>query len=134
MRCGLEVATMRGKRVDFCCYDKKDNFIFVEIKVTKSDFKSKCGHNFNGNKNYYALAPNLYDEVKDLIPDNIGVYTIQPDAKSKCYELKLLKKCKTIKNSKIKQYKKVEEHKYDIITACNSWIRRNTDNLRKIDK
>lgn len=45
----------------------------VEIKITKSDFKSKHGHNFCGNCNYYAMPKELYPEVKDLIPDGVGV-------------------------------------------------------------
>lgn len=44
-----------------------------EIKVTKSDFKSKNGHNFVGNCNYYVIPKELYDDVKDLVPEDIGI-------------------------------------------------------------
>lgn len=44
-----------------------------EIKISKSDFKSKHGHNFVGNVNYYVMPKALYEEVKDQIPDDIGV-------------------------------------------------------------
>lgn len=44
-----------------------------EIKISKSDFKSKHGHNFVGNANYYVMPKPLYKEVKDQIPDDIGV-------------------------------------------------------------
>lgn len=44
-----------------------------EIKISKSDFKSKHGHNFVGNANYYVMPKALYEEVKDQIPDDIGV-------------------------------------------------------------
>ena len=135
LRYGLEVSTIDSKflkhntvywnkRVDFIAYDKKDNFIFVEIKISKSDFKSKNGHNFNGNQNYYAMPEELYDNVKNLIPDNIGVITY------KNYELKTMKKCKKIESmleisNKIKiNYNAIEKQKYNIITACNSTIRR----------
>lgn len=45
----------------------------VEIKITRSDFKSKHGHNFCGHCNYYAMPKDLYPQVQDLIPDDIGV-------------------------------------------------------------
>lgn len=44
-----------------------------EIKISKADFKSKHGHNFVGNANYYVMPKALYEEVKDQIPDDIGV-------------------------------------------------------------
>lgn len=44
-----------------------------EIKISKSDFKSKNGHNFVGNFNYYVMPKELYKDVQDLIPNNIGV-------------------------------------------------------------
>lgn len=44
-----------------------------EIKISKADFKSKHGHNFVGNANYYVMPKSLYEEVKDLIPEDIGV-------------------------------------------------------------
>lgn len=44
-----------------------------EIKVTKSDFKSKNGHNFIGNCNYYVIPSELYQDVADLVPQDIGI-------------------------------------------------------------
>lgn len=44
-----------------------------EIKVTKSDFKSKNGHNFVGNCNYYVIPNELYAAVADLVPEDIGI-------------------------------------------------------------
>lgn len=44
-----------------------------EIKVTKSDFKSKNGHNFIGNCNYYVIPKELYDDVESLVPEGIGI-------------------------------------------------------------
>ena len=44
-----------------------------EIKVTKADFKSKNGHNFVGNHNFYIVPDELYSKVADLIPAGIGV-------------------------------------------------------------
>lgn len=44
-----------------------------EIKITKSDFKSKHGHNFVGNCNYYVIPKELYPDVADLVPEEIGI-------------------------------------------------------------
>jgi hypothetical protein len=44
-----------------------------EIKITKSDFKSKHGHNFVGNLNFYVMPKALYPQVEDLVPDGVGV-------------------------------------------------------------
>lgn len=44
-----------------------------ELKVTKSDFHSDAKLSFIGNKNYYVMPEELYKQVKDEIPPNIGV-------------------------------------------------------------
>lgn len=44
-----------------------------EIKISKSDFKSKHGHNFIGNQNYYVVPNELFSEIKDLVPEDIGI-------------------------------------------------------------
>lgn len=44
-----------------------------EIKITKSDFKSKNGHNFVGNLNYYVIPAELYEAIKDDVPEGIGI-------------------------------------------------------------
>lgn len=44
-----------------------------EIKISKSDFKSKNGHNFVGNFNYYVIPKELYSDIKDIVPDGIGI-------------------------------------------------------------
>ncbi len=49
-----------------------------EMKITKSDFKSKHGHNFVGNHNYYVMPKDLYEKVQDLIEDDIGVILYYP--------------------------------------------------------
>ena len=48
-----------------------------EIKVTKADFHSACHNSFVGNLNYYVLPPDLYEEVKEEIPDHVGVYVVR---------------------------------------------------------
>ncbi len=44
-----------------------------EIKITKSDFKSKNGHNFIGNMNYYVVPEEIYKEIEPLVPEDIGI-------------------------------------------------------------
>ena len=44
-----------------------------EIKVTKCDFKSKNGHNFVGNCNYYVIPKEIYEDVEPLVPEGIGI-------------------------------------------------------------
>lgn len=62
-----------GGRVDCISIDTRSCIRAFEIKVTKSDFHSKHGHNFVGNLNYYVMPLKLYKEVKNEIPDDIGV-------------------------------------------------------------
>lgn len=59
---------------DFMSYEQdKDIFRCYEIKVSKQDFYSKCKKTFVGNYNYYAMPKELYEEVKQDIPDYVGV-------------------------------------------------------------
>ena len=61
------------KRVDYVTMDYKDIIRCYEVKVTKSDFKSKNGHNFVGHYNYYVIPEELYENVRGLVGTNIGV-------------------------------------------------------------
>lgn len=50
-----------------------------EVKITKSDFKSKNGHNIDdqrrpiGNENYYCMPKELTPQVEKLIPEHCGI-------------------------------------------------------------
>ena len=55
-------------------YDTKGIFRYYEIKVSKADFHSPAAKSFVGHYNYYVLTRELYDQVKEEIPDWIGVY------------------------------------------------------------
>lgn len=61
-------------RVDYMTMDFKDIFRCYEIKISKSDFHSEHGHNFVGNYNYYVMPKELFEEVKEEISKEIGVY------------------------------------------------------------
>ena len=63
-----------NERVDFLTLDAHGTWRFYEIKVSKSDFYSKAHNTFYGHYNYYVMPSELYLQVKDDIPDHIGVY------------------------------------------------------------
>lgn len=62
------------ERVDYITYDTKGIWRCYEIKVSKSDFHSKAKKTFVGHYNYFVLTRELYDEVKEEIPNHIGAY------------------------------------------------------------
>lgn len=49
-----------------------------EVKISYSDFKSENGHNFCGNKNYYAVPDYLYDKIKSEVEDDVGIIVYYP--------------------------------------------------------
>lgn len=49
-----------------------------EIKISLSDFKSKNGHNFCGNYNYYVVPIDICNEVRPLVPNDIGIIAYFP--------------------------------------------------------
>lgn len=62
------------ERVDYITYDTKGIWRCFEIKVSKADFHSKAKKTFIGHYNYYVMPSKLYEQVKDEIPNHIGVY------------------------------------------------------------
>lgn len=62
------------ERVDYMTYDTKGIFRCYEIKVSKADFHSGAAKSFVGHYNYYVLTRELYNQVREEIPDWIGVY------------------------------------------------------------
>lgn len=53
-----------------------------EVKISYSDFKSKNGHNFHGNENYYCVPKELAPKIINEIPDDIGILTYYEGKKS----------------------------------------------------
>lgn len=80
--------------VDYLTYTEKDNiWKCYEIKISKSDFYSKAKHTFVGQYNYFVMPKELYEEVKNDIPNEIGVFI--PDGRiSELYSIKKAKKKK----------------------------------------
>lgn len=63
-----------NERVDYMTCDTKGVFRCYEIKSSKSDFYSEAKKSFVGHYNYYVLTKDLYEQVKDDVPNEIGVY------------------------------------------------------------
>lgn len=62
------------ERIDYLTYDTKGVWRCYEIKVSLSDFRSSAKKSFVGHYNYFVLTKELYEKVKDEIPNHIGVY------------------------------------------------------------
>ena len=84
----FDYATNHSVRVDYMKFKplnntvggiEKGDFYCFEVKSSVDDFKSKNGHNFIGDFNYYVMPFSVYDEVKGLIPYNVGVLTEETD-------------------------------------------------------
>lgn len=81
----FDYASVHPVRVDYMKFKpvnntvsgiEKGDFYCYEIKSSVADFKSKNGHNFIGDYNYYVMTAETYSQVKELVPYDIGVFTI----------------------------------------------------------
>ena len=70
------------ERLDFLTYETTGIYRAYEIKRNKSDFYSGCAWSWIGNYNYFIMPHELYNEVKDDIPDGIGVWVIRERSKN----------------------------------------------------
>ena len=70
------------ERLDFLTYETSGIYRAYEIKRDKSDFYSGCAWSWIGNYNYFIMPYSLYCEVKDDIPDGIGVWVIRDYTKN----------------------------------------------------
>lgn len=118
---------------------EKGDFYCYEIKSSVEDFKSKNGHNFIGDYNYYVMTREVFDEISDKIPWDVGVLVISEEQLDDCFppfqriknsrrrdrtrsvsEMLLMmfrsanreyiKRNKAIKNEKIAQYYNLEQN------------------------
>ena len=78
----FDYSTSHRIRIDYMRFKPKNNtvsgiekgdFYCYEIKSCVDDFKSKNGHNFIGDYNYYVMEQELFENVKTQIPFGIGV-------------------------------------------------------------
>ena len=79
----LDYGTTDVRRVDFMQFCppgvvsvselEKGIFVSYEVKSCKADFNSGFGKNFETEKNYLVMPMQLYNEITDEIPYDIGV-------------------------------------------------------------
>lgn len=84
----FDYSTSHSVRVDYMVFKpvnntvsgiEKGDFYCYEVKSSEEDFKSKNGHNFIGDLNYYVMPEALFVTVKRLIPCYVGVFVPDGD-------------------------------------------------------
>ena len=98
----FDYATTHAVRVDYMKFKpvnntvsgiEKGDFYCYEIKSSIEDFRSKNGHNFIGDYNYYIMPENVYEKVKNEIPYYVGVLVPEKKHyKKEWYDLKSVKR------------------------------------------
>lgn len=92
--------TSNAVRVDFMRFKplnntisgiEKGDFYCYEIKSSVEDFRSKNGHNFLGDFNYYVMPEEVFKKVQKEIPYKIGVY-VPKYQMGEWYDLKTVRK------------------------------------------
>ncbi|CUQ54502.1 hypothetical protein [Hungatella hathewayi] len=98
----FDYATSNAVRVDYMMFKpvnntvsgiEKGDFYCYKVKSSVEDFRSKNGHNFLGDFNYYVMPQEVYEKVRNEIPYRVGVYI--PEKKNhrgEWYDLKSVKK------------------------------------------
>lgn len=84
------------ERVDLLMYETTGIWRCYEIKNTVADFHSSAKLSFWGDYGYYILNAEIYDKVKDEIPDGIGVWLVYKPNESKGW-MECVKKPKKMK-------------------------------------
>lgn len=110
-----EDISFNEKKCHGCFYKHNEHVLGMlitcfELKISKSDFKSKNGHNFVGNNNYYVMPKELYEKVKDLVEDDIGIISYYPSG-----TLIMKKECK---------FREVEQEMktYLLYNSLKKWV------------
>lgn len=70
------------ERLDLCEYDSNGTFRGYEIKRDLADFHSGCSWSWICNYNYFVMPNDLYNKVKNEIPNGIGVWVCYEGCKS----------------------------------------------------
>lgn len=103
---------------------EKDNIkriICFEIKISLSDFKSKNGHNFCGNLNYYVIPKDLYKDISGLVPEHVGVIVYTPSSD----RLSVVKECECKSISE-------EDYSWFLLTCVNKRMTRENKRLKSL--
>ena len=79
----FDYATTHAVRVDYMKFKpvnntvsgiEKGDFYCYEVKSSVEDFRSKNGHNFIGDYNYYVMPHDVFIKIKAEIPYKVGGY------------------------------------------------------------
>jgi len=100
------------ERIDYITYDTKGIWRCYEIKATKDDFYSKSKKTFIGHYNYFVMPKELYEEVKNDIPENIGVIADGNYSLKKAKKQNLIIDEQVLKNSMIRSLSREAEKLY----------------------
>lgn len=119
------------ERVDYMTVDTKGVWRCYEIKVSVSDFRSKSAKTFCGNLNYFVMTNELYEKVKDEIPDGIGVY-IGGWCKKRAKKRELGEDEETLKMSMIRSLAR-EAGKYHLMQDQDE-VKRLRDRTKRLEK
>ncbi len=94
--CKIKGASLPNRRCAGCFFRKRGEPVIgmlitaFEVKITKSDFRSKNGHNIDdprrpiANENYYCMPKDLVPEVAHLIPEHVGILAYHNGRLRKC--------------------------------------------------
>jgi len=119
------------ERVDYMTYDTKGIWRCYEIKISKSDFHSKAHNTFIGHYNYYVMTQELYEQIKEEIPNHIGVY-IGDSCVKKAKRQELTIDEQILKNSLIRSlYREAEKTFKGGNPAIVESLAKNWNNARK---
>lgn len=77
-KCKIDGCSFPNNNCNGCVWKKhsyKTGMLITcyECKISLSDFKSKNGHNFHGNYNFYVVPKELVNKIADLVPNEIGI-------------------------------------------------------------
>ncbi len=114
-----------NERVDYLTYDTKGTWRCYEIKISKTDFRSKAKNTFIGHYNYYVMPQELYEQVKNEIPKHIGVY-INGVCRKNAKRQELGVDEQTLKNSMIRSLCREVQKKF---MSGEPWLIENHDRL-----
>lgn len=122
------------ERVDYMTYDTKGILKCYEIKSSKADFHSKCKHSFLGHYNYYLLTKELYEEVKNEVPNYVGIYIYK---EGRIESVKKSKRQKEVDVENLKSYliRSLSRESSKILDSCDeSLIERKNRYISQIER
>lgn len=84
-----------------------------EVKVSKSDFHSNAHNTFIGHYNYYVMPDELYQEIKNEIPNHVGVIVNGSTSVKKAKKQELKVDEKILKDSMIRSLSREVQNNFN---------------------